>query len=282
MAQTRTDRVKALGRGASSRRRRGGVARLARWLWFAPLLLIGVAGVAQGPTTQPAGVSDRVLSELRAAHAARAQLLRAEQAWALDKEKLELLRGTLRDEAERLTAAAAEAARKESDLREQSADLQARRERLKQVEAMIDSLSERLEQALEALARRALPGLVPPDAAAHITEPARRLAAAADRLGDVERRARKSAIELVLGMLAGEEVTVKLLHAGGAVAWWTSLDGKQSGTAAMEEGKLVLSPARTAKDAAAIKKAFAIVEGRAAPVWLLLPLDAAVTKPPGG
>jgi len=272
-------RSRATQPSASARRRRTAGALLARAAWLVPLLFLGTAGTAEAPTTKPGPpLAERVMAELRAANAARAQLLREEQAWALDKEKLALLQATVRHEARRLTAAAAQARRQASDLRKQTADLQALRQKLRLVEAMIDTLSERLENALDALGGRSLPGLVPPDTAAGITEPPRRLAAAAGRLQNVEQRLKKPHVELVVGTLAGRSTTVKLLCVGGSAAWWTTLDGSEAGQAARKDGTLVLSAARTPAEAAAIRKAFAIVEGRAAPDWVLLPVHQAEPK----
>jgi len=255
----------------------------------AALLAILNFAVAEpaGPTTQPttrpvATIPRQVLAELRAANAARAERLTAEQAWALEKEKLELLAATVRREADRFTAAAAKAKSDEAALKTTLAAARATQQRIEAVEAMIDTLAERLEQALERLAGRALPGLVPPDRAAGITDPPARLAAAVSRLDQTERQARKAGVELVTGTLAGEPVTVKLLRAGGVAAWWMSLDGKQTGQAVMADGKLSLTPASTEADGKAIRQAFGILEGQAAPTWSALPAGHVKVAPPGG
>jgi len=250
---------------------------------LAALLSLASAGPDKPPASQPAPpVAQRVLAELQAANAARRQLLQAEQDWALETERLELLESTVVGEAARLKAAAAEARREAAKLTGRAAGLRARQQRLEEVEAMVDAVSERLEKALEALAGRSLPGLVPPDRAAGITDPSARLSAAVDRLGQAEQQARKPNIELVVGALDGEPMTVKLLRAGGVAAWWTSLDGKRAGQAALTGGKLILTAARTPADAEAIRKAFAIAEGRAAPAWVLLPVHPLQGLPGGG
>lgn len=244
-----------------------------------PLLFVGTAGTAESPEPGPEpSVPEKVMTDLRAAHAARTQLAKEEQARAMEKEKLELLASTVRSETERLRTTAAKAKSAEADLKKRIEDLKAQEHRFKLVEAMIDTLAERLEKALEALAARSLPGLVPPDTAADITEPPKRLAAGAGRLEEVGRQAGRSGVELVAGTLGNQSVTVRLLRVGGVAAWWMTLDGKQAGTAAVKDTTLILHPAKTPQDAAAVSKAFAIAEGRAAPDWVLLPADQVKTK----
>jgi len=247
--------------------------------WLAVLLLAGSACAAAPPAPKQApAVAERVMAELRAANAARQQLLAERQAWAMEKEKLALLKTTVRGEAERFRAEAAKAKQAEAGLQKQLTDRRARQRRLQAVEAMVDALCERLEKALAALAGRSLPGVVPPDRAAGITEPGRRLAAAAGRLDDAERRAKQPAVELLSGTLAGRSMAVKVLRIGSVAAWWVTLDGKQAGTAAVEDGKLALHPVTKPADAQAIARAFTIVEGRATPDWLLLPVHRAKAK----
>lgn len=241
--------------------------------WLVPVLFVNLAQTPEAPSTRPSvSAGEQVMAELRAANAARSRLLREEQAWALDKQKLELLRATVRAEALRLSAAAEQARSQRAELRKQTAQARADEQRLERIEAMIDTLCERLEKALAALGGRCLPGLVPPDTAAAITDPAERLAAAARRVDEARRRAQKAGVEIVVAELDGRQVTVKLLRAGGAAAWWAALDGQRAGIAAVVDGKLTLLPAKTPGDADAVRKAFAIAEGRAAPHWVLLPI----------
>jgi hypothetical protein len=119
---------------------------------------------------------------------------------------------------------------------------------------------------------------VPLDRAARITDPAARLTAAAHRLDDAQRQARRASVEVVEGTLGTRKLTVKLLRIGAVAAWWTTLDGRETGTAVTRDGRLALAPAFTPADAQAIAKAFAIIEGRAAPDWVLLPADHVATK----
>ena len=242
---------------------------------LAAMLLLGGAA-APAPDRGPA--PQQIMNELRQANTARAQLLREEQEWAMESERLELLLATLGDETKRLTGEAAEADTARAGFRQQLAGLRAQQERFEQVEAAIDTLCERLEEALDALAARSLPGLVPPDRAAGITEPDKRLAAAVGRLDETARRGLKAAVEIVQGDLEGKTLTIKLLRLGGVAAWWVAFDGGQAGTAAMAGGTLALKPAASPEDTEAITKAFAIVEGRAAPHWVLLPLAGTTVK----
>jgi len=247
-----------------SGRRAAGLA----WL----LVLGGLAGADRAAEKPAPSASEQVAAELRAANAARTRLLKEQQAWRLEKEKLRLLESAVRGEAERFETIAAKARQAEAELRKQAARRRAGRERLQLVEAMVDALCERLEKALGKLASGSLPGLVPPDRAAGITDPAQRLAAGAQRIDDAERRAKSASVEIVQGTLAGRSTTVKLLRAGGVAGWWITLDARRAGTAAVTDGKLKLLPAAGAGDVEAIKKAFAIVEGRGTPDWVLLPL----------
>jgi hypothetical protein len=233
----------------------------------------------------PAGAGEeedragKVMAELQGANTARSRLLKEEQDWEMEKQRLELLRSTIVEETRRLRAAASEDKKRETELRKKMTIAEARQQRLTQIEAMVDALAERLEKALEVLSKRSLPGLIPPDTAAGIIDPSRRLAAAAGRLDQAHRRARASGIEIVEGRLDKEPVTIKLLRAGGAAAWWISLDGKRAGTATVENGSLVLKASTGPNDIAEIRKAFSIVSGQVAPDWVTLPAHHIEAKP---
>ena len=235
-------------------------------------LLLAAPAAVWAATKQAPSVAEQTMAELRAAHAARAARLREAQDWALERQRLQVLQAAVEAETKRLADNAAEAKRQAAKLRERLKAAEATQKRLEAVEAMIDTLAERLEQALEALGAATIPGVVPLDTAAGITDPAARLAAGVQRISDAEQRAREPGIELVTGSLLGQPATVKLLRIGGVAAWWMTLDCERTGTAAVEGGKLVLRPAGMVDEAAAIKRAFAIAEGRAAPHWVLLPI----------
>jgi hypothetical protein len=246
------------------------------------IALLSAAGVAAAGDPTPDGdkpaVAEEVMAELRAAGAARARLLKERQQWAVEKEKLQLLKSTVLREAERHRAAAAAARQVEAKLRKRLAERKGGRQRLESVEAAVDALCERLEKALADLARRSLPGLVPPDRAAGITEPGRRLAAGVERLEEARRRTRRAGVEVVGGLLGERSMAVRLLRAGGVAAWWMSLDGKLAGTAAVRDGQTVLRAVTEPPDVQAIRKAFAMAEGRETPDWALLPVPQPVAK----
>ena len=224
------------------------------------------------PSADDAGtVPQQVQAELAAAHRARSQLAEETQAWAAEKERLRLLVSAVRRRTERLKAEADAAAAARDDLKKNVDTLSAKKERLQAVEALLDALAERLEKDLQALAADSLPGLVPPDTAAGVTDPSRRLDAALARLEETESRLGTATVEIVTGVLEGREVTVKLLRAGSAAAWWASLDGARAGTARLDGERLVLVSIESPDAAGAIHKAVAVAEGRAAPGWVVLP-----------
>ncbi len=244
----------------------------ARFLPLAVCLLTLPFIVGAAPAADDAGTVPRqVQAELAAAHEARSQLAEEERAWAAEKERLNLLLSTVRRRAEQLQAEANDAAAARNQRRKEVDALSAKRRRLDAVEALLDTLAERLEKDLAALAAGTLPGLVPPDAAAGITDPARRFDAALARLQETESRLATATVEIVTGVLEGREVTVKLLRAGAAAAWWTSLDGARAGTARLDGERLVLTPVTAPETADAVRKAVAVAEGRAAPGWVVLP-----------
>jgi len=250
-----------IGRG----RGRGGVSLLAAVLLALPFAL--------GAGDPPVPVPERVQAELAAAGQARRQLAKEEQDWAAEKARLELLLSAVRYRAEQLKADAAKADADRADLQKQVDAFTARTDRLARVDAMLDALAERLEKVLDARADETLPGVVPPDTAADVTEPARRFDVAVARLEETERRLGSATIEIVTGRLAGREATVKLLRIGGVAAWWVTLDGDLAGTARLQDGRLVLDPAASPEDAEAVARAVAVAEGRAASDWVLLPAN---------
>jgi len=217
-------------------------------------------------------VSEQVLAELDQANAARAELSGEQSKWRTEKQKIELLLSTIRQQTRNCQARAD----RDNELRQQRekqiAAFETNRKRLADIETMLDSLCERLEISLAKLQARNFPGLVPPDKAQRITDPGGRLASAVRRIEETRVRSKNSAIELVVGSLEGEELTVKLLRAGAVAAWWVSLDGLQAGTAKMDRDKLVLTRATGPGDVQAINTAFNVIEGRLAPVWLLVPV----------
>ncbi len=76
-----------------------------------------------------------------------------------------------------------------------------------------------------------------------------------------------------IGDPVGAKTAVRLLRAG-SLAWWTVLDGQESGTAVMIEGRLDLTPTADDHDREQIRRAIAIAEGRAAGEPVSLPRSA--------
>jgi len=245
------------------------LATAAFLLLVACLLALPFAVGAEEPPA--ASIPDQVQAELAAAHRARTTLAGEHQAWAMEKQRLQLLLSTVRRRTEQFKADAAEAGNTRGALAKRVEALTSVQARLEAVEAMLDTLAEGLEKDLQTLAAEALPGLVPPDTAAGLTNPARRFDAAVARLDDTERRLANATVEIVTGTVDGEEATVKLLRVGNAAAWWTALDGARAGTARQTRDGLTLTPAPSPEVVQAIHKAFAIAEGRVAPDWVVLP-----------
>lgn len=250
------------------RRGRWGVALLFALVFLGP---VGRGASRTAPSDGAPSLPVQVLAELEQANAARAELSRVQSRWRDEKQKIELLLSTVRQQRDHYQARADRDNELRQEREKQLAAFETNRKRLADIEAMLDALCERLEVSLGKLQARSFPGLVPPDRAQRITDPAGRLASAVGRIEETRLRAKNSAIELVVGSLDGEELTVKLLRAGSAAAWWVSLDGLQAGTAKMDRGKLVLARATSLADIQAVNTAFDVIEGRLAPVWLLVP-----------
>jgi len=234
---------------------------------------------AVGAEEAPApALPERVQAELAAAHRVRSTLAEEKQAWAMERERLQLLLSAVRRRTDGLKADAADADTTRDALAKRVAELTKAQDSLDAVEAMLDALAETLEKDLGTLAKEALPGLVPPDTAAGLTDPARRFDAAVARLDDTTGRLANATVEIVSGTLEGQEATVKLLRVGNAAAWWLALDGSRAGTARQTDGALALKPLESAEAVEAIQKAFAVAEGRAAPDWVVLPADHVKTQ----
>jgi len=247
-----------------------------RWglaLVFA-LVFLGLVGHVlskTAPSEEAASLPVQVLGELEQANTARAGLSKAQSQWQEEKQKIDLLLSTVRRQRDHYQARADRDNKLRREREKQLAAFETNRKRLADIEVMLDTLCERLEISLEKLRARNFPGLVPPDKAQRITDPGGRLVSAVRRIEETRLRAKNSAVELVVGSLEGEELTVKLLRAGAAAAWWISLDGLQAGTAKMNRDKLVLTSATGPGDVQNIQAAFNVVEGRLAPLWLLVP-----------
>ena len=229
-------------------------------IWVTSLLLLA-GGLAAAE--DPAALS---LEHLRAANQARGQLAREESAWTAERERLRALVAATAGENTRLErqATGAEAAREASAAKLQAlragSDLDALRQRLAAAAA-------RLASGLQALAPSQLPGVIV------LTSGPEAFDAAVRALDLAERAAGSVAIEVVLGERSGRREAVRLLRVGGAAAWWAAVDpaSTAAGTARWDGKGLVLIDADSA-DAAAIRNAFAQVDGQAPAGVSLLPL----------
>jgi hypothetical protein len=235
------------------------------------ILLVG-RGISQDASSKGSGfLPEQVLAELEKANAARTELSNAQAEWRAEQQKIELLLSTIQQQTRHYQAQAGRDTELRLQREKQLVAFETNRKRLEDIETMLDTLCERLEVSLAKLRAASLPGLIPPDRAQHITDPAGRLASAAGRIMEANVRCRNCSVELVVGLLDGEELTVKLLRAGGVAAWWVSLDGLQAGTGKILDAKLVLTSVTSPGDIKNINAAFNVIEGRLAPTWLLLP-----------
>ncbi len=253
-----------------------GIGSRIRGMFLTPVLCLAAllpsaGGEQPGPGAESANrpVSQRVLDELRAAGRARRARLEEEEARRAEQQRLKLLVSTVRDKAARYRSAAAADRKRIAEREKRGRELAALRDRRGAIENMVGAIAARLQKTLNEVADASLPGLVPP-ATDTGSDPAGKFAAAISRLRGSRRRGTGAAVELVAGRLGGRTVTVKLLRAGGAAAWWVALDGEKAGTARVEDGRLILRPVGPA-EADSIRKTLAVLEARAAPELLLLP-----------
>ena len=130
-------------------------------------------------------------------------------------------------------------------------------------------LATAIQKNLLALQNSTLPGaLAPPQ---KLDQLQGSFASAYQALHEAENRSEEVRIELTSGHLHGQRISVHLLRLGGVAGWWQSLDGKEQGTATMENGHLQLRDNVTPEDQSAIEKAIHIAQGRLAPVLVTLP-----------
>ena len=94
-----------------------------------------------------------------------------------------------------------------------------------------------------------------------------------------ERALSQISVEIAAGHRSGDPVesktAVRLLRAG-SLAWWTVLDGQESGSAAMVDGRLELMPTADEFDRDQIRRAIAMAEGRASGEPVSLPRSVGV------
>ena len=262
--------------------RSGGIGKLLRALgivgfivaaMFLPATGIGASGESQSDSSS--NIAENVMAELRAATEARRKMLVETQAWKIEKEKLELLKAAVKQEAAQLRTDTETDRREITHILDNRSAAQMQRQKMRQMEIMLDALSEKLEDDLDALSKRHFPGIVTSDKSASSTDPLQRFFAATRRLQEASKNSKQVCIEIVEGRLANTALTVKLLRAGTAAAWWVALDGKRGGIAQRSaKGELILNSITDKNVLEEIKRTFGMAEGFAAPEWTLLPLPA--------
>lgn len=205
-----------------------------------------------------------VLEALRSANQARSELARESAAWATERQRLQALIAATNAETVRLERAAtlSETARDSAQARLAalgSASV------LEAVRAELAGAGSRAKQALEALAARLPPGVMPRWADDESFEAAVRVLEAA------EQAAGRIAIEVVTGELGTQRLAVKVLRVAGAAAWWMTLDGSQAGIVTITDGAVILTLVDES-GRAAISAALGQIEGRQTPSVVLLPV----------
>ncbi|MFM2092019.1 MAG: hypothetical protein RLZZ127_2508, partial [Planctomycetota bacterium] len=224
------------------------------------LLPFAAAAVLAAAEPDPAAA---LLAEAQAAGAARAALAAEAAAWRDERERLQTLVTAAEGEADRLAASAEADRRAAGAARAEAAALSP-----PDPAPALTAAATMAAAALRALAARHPPGAValPADGVGEAA-----VAALLRALDAGDRAAGEVAIEIVTGEQPGRGPrAVSLLRVSGAAAWWVSLDGGEAGTARMHDGVLRLTPAEPA-DAAAIRRAVAILQGRQGPGLVDLP-----------
>lgn len=227
-----------------------------------PCILAGLLFAADTPPPTP----QALMADLVAANEARAAVGREANAWDHERARIQALVDAITEERDRLTAEA-------ERLATATADLEAERRRLGDssdldaVRADLDASATAVREALQALAVQVPPGTVDVPAAG-----GERAFDEAMRALDVsERAASQVVVEIVTGRRGQGDLAVKLLRAGGAAAWWESLDGSAGGIATMRDGMLILEDGDEALRQA-VHQAILISEGRAPAGPVVLPL----------
>ncbi len=231
----------------------------------------GVASAVESVVEKEAGtraapVVAQVHEDLRVANDARSRQGAELQAWHLEQERL----------ATALDGVQAEIARVEQELAVAEAEritLRATQERhgsgaVPVAQQVLADAARTTRARLQEAAASAPPGLVslPADDSIDAVVKAIELS---------NRAAGQVAVELAAGHRQDAppdaRTAVRLLRAG-ALAWWMTLDGSDGGTAEMVAGRLELSALADAAERSAIRRAIAMVEGRAAAELVVLPL----------
>ena len=212
--------------------------------------------------------ADDAVEHLRSANELRSQRAQEEQAWLLEKERQDVLLSSLSDELERIEA-------KRKALLSQIKTLEVERpkevvESSTKLATFMTEIATLIETELQSRQSTLPPGALPSPLLEE-GPPADALASALKTISEAERRAAQISIELVEGKLGATKRSVELLRMGGLAAWWSSLDGSESGTAIMQNGELILELSTESATTNAISQAIRIARGRAAPSLVSLP-----------
>lgn len=245
-----------------------------------PVVCLACPCVAEDNRAGKASVSELVISELKSANQARQTLLKERQQWQAEEQRLKLLISTIKDRIARYKSEIDDDNVLIGQLEEKGKKLASLRARLESLSSMIDKVSGWLEKRIDAIEADSLPGLIAPKTKSGY-DSAGQFSAIFSRLTKSIERGADSAVELVAGHLGDKEITVKLIRAGGAAAWWVSLDGARSGHALMKESMLILTEAENEDVARRIMKVLAVLETRAAPEIVVLPIKRSLSKTKG-
>lgn len=234
------------------------------------LLAWGVATAVATDEGPP--IPRQVLDDLTAANEARARRLREEDEWSQEKQRIELLRSTVQRETRRVGNATDAASKVIQQLEEDGRARQDERRKIEALRSLLARLTERVHRELSAIEKTCPPGIIPKVQPQTSATPEVRFLAVTDLLAQAKRQATRAGVEIVSGTLARKPTTVRLLRIGGVAAWWCSLDGKRAGRATVSAGELQLRTV-TADEAASIRSAFDMAQGRVAPGWVVLHVE---------
>lgn len=238
-------------------------------------MIIQLLALTLTMTSAPgAGRPEAALEALRAANTVRSEDAQEAAAHQREAAELELLRTTLEQEAERLRSERRRRAERIATLEARRSALEPKQDGAGALRRLLIAQAERLEAALDRMARATFPGVVPEQRRA--VGAVARFEAASARLDAAERNATRAGVEIATGELEGNDRSVELLRLGGVAGWWRGLDGDQVGIAKMVDGRLVLGVV-TGPGAEAIRRAMTVAKGRATPQLVLLPFDHART-----
>lgn len=235
-----------------------------------PLLLFTLSSVAVGAAAENDLVS-AVREDLRAANEARSRQGTEVAAWRAESDRLAVAIDGLQTELKRAQQELAVAESQRDLLRIEHQRLGAGD--VPAAQKVIAEAAGALRTKLQAAALTLPPGtlVVPADDTIEAAVKAIELSERALGVINVEIAAGHR-----IGDPVGSKTAVRLLRAG-SLAWWTVLDGQESGSASMVDGRLELTPTADDVDRDQIRRAIAIAEGRASGEPVSLPRTVGVT-----